>query len=105
MEELKGYFQDTNDDEMIKELHKTNTSMMRDLTHLNIVQLTRIPTIATINWIWTDNLTKLTPQNLKLFESTPILSRLIIANLLFMIEKCGGNEGPRLLINGIHKMM
>ena len=29
--EFKGYFQDTNNDEIIRELSKTNASMMRDI--------------------------------------------------------------------------
>ena len=46
--EFKGYFQDTNDDEMIKEIPKMNASMqMRDTQHINSVQFTRIQIIAT----------------------------------------------------------
>ena len=66
MNESKGYFQDTSDDQIIKELSKEKTFLMKGPQYLNIVRLYRIPIFATIEWIWTNNLTKHTPQNSKI---------------------------------------
>ena len=106
MEELKGYFPNTNGVEMIRNLPKTNTPIMKDIWNLKILHLSRIPIVATIDWIWTNDLTKLIPQNCK--KKLFIDVRIIIQRSFFLINtknKCDCNEGPHLLINKIQKML